>query len=137
MTQPAIAEAMGVSFSTVNRAHMAYDRRDQGAQAGGRPRRELCSSALPGPAGAGSTSAISRHGLGKLMPRPFHPKGNVPPQNAFRGRFSLGGTAVEASPLTRTAALGRPTRLAERSCARLADVICQYTRNRPVRRRMS
>ena len=25
MTQPAIAEAMGVSFSTVNRAHMAYD----------------------------------------------------------------------------------------------------------------
>jgi transposase len=26
MTQPAIAEAMGVSLSTVNRAHMAYDR---------------------------------------------------------------------------------------------------------------
>jgi transposase len=25
MTQPAIAEAMGVSLSTVNRAHMAYD----------------------------------------------------------------------------------------------------------------
>ena len=33
MTQPAIAEAMGVSLSTVNRAHMAYDtRRGQGAQ---------------------------------------------------------------------------------------------------------
>jgi transposase len=26
MTQPAIAEAMGVSLSTVNRAHMAYDK---------------------------------------------------------------------------------------------------------------
>src|SRR3974390_231275 len=26
MTQPAIAAAMGVSLSTVNRAHMAYDR---------------------------------------------------------------------------------------------------------------
>jgi transposase len=25
MTQPAIAEAMGVSLNTVNRAHMAYD----------------------------------------------------------------------------------------------------------------
>ena len=25
MTQPAIAEAMGVSLSTVNRAHMAFD----------------------------------------------------------------------------------------------------------------
>ena len=25
MTQPSIAEAMGVSLSTVNRAHMAYD----------------------------------------------------------------------------------------------------------------
>jgi DNA-directed RNA polymerase specialized sigma subunit len=25
MTQPTIAEAMGVSLSTVNRAHMAYD----------------------------------------------------------------------------------------------------------------
>jgi transposase len=25
MAQPAIAEAMGVSLSTVNRAHMAYD----------------------------------------------------------------------------------------------------------------
>jgi DNA-directed RNA polymerase specialized sigma subunit len=33
MTQPAIAAAMGVSLSTVNRAHMAYDRQgwDQGA----------------------------------------------------------------------------------------------------------
>jgi DNA-directed RNA polymerase specialized sigma subunit len=26
MTQPAIAEAMGVSLSTVNRAHMAFDK---------------------------------------------------------------------------------------------------------------
>jgi hypothetical protein len=34
MTQPAIAAAMGVSLSTVNRAHMPYDNgRHRGAQA--------------------------------------------------------------------------------------------------------
>jgi transposase len=36
MTQPAIAEAMGVSLSTVNRAHMAYD---QGGIKALRPKR--------------------------------------------------------------------------------------------------
>jgi transposase len=36
MTQPAIAEAMGVSLSTVNRAHMAYD---QGGLKALRPKR--------------------------------------------------------------------------------------------------
>ena len=35
MTQPAIAETMGVSLSTVNRAHMAYD---QGGIKGLRPK---------------------------------------------------------------------------------------------------
>ena len=45
MTQPAIAEAMGVSLSTVNRAHMAYD--DGGLKAlkpkpsGGRKRENM------------------------------------------------------------------------------------------------
>src|SRR5258708_39569134 len=45
MTQPAIAEAMGVSLSTVNRAHMAYD--GGGIKAlkpkpiGGRPRANM------------------------------------------------------------------------------------------------
>src|SRR5258708_8119401 len=45
MTQPAIAEAMGVSLSTVNRAHMAYD--GGGIKAlkpkpiGGRPRADI------------------------------------------------------------------------------------------------
>jgi transposase len=40
MAQPAIAAAMGVSLSTVNRAHMAYDH-------GGTPKKRRCSRALP------------------------------------------------------------------------------------------
>jgi transposase len=40
MTQPAIAAALGVSLSTVNRAHMAYDH-------GGTPKKRRCSRALP------------------------------------------------------------------------------------------
>ena len=64
MTQPAIAEAMGVSLSTVNRAHMAYDA--GGIKAlkpkpiGGRQREnmtvaqeKICSRALPRPPGPG------------------------------------------------------------------------------------
>ena len=38
MAQPAIASAMGVSLSTVNRAHMAYDHADLIAQAQGERR---------------------------------------------------------------------------------------------------
>lgn len=45
MTQPAIAEAMGVSLSTVNRAHMAFDRGGPAALApkpsGGRIRENM------------------------------------------------------------------------------------------------
>jgi transposase len=45
MTQPAIAEAMGVSLSTVNRAHMAYDHGGLKAlkpkQIGGRQRENM------------------------------------------------------------------------------------------------
>jgi hypothetical protein len=62
--QPAIAEAMGVSLSTVNRAHMAYDH-------GG------IRALKPKPSGG-------RHGWRKLMPRPFHPKRDVDAQNAFK-----------------------------------------------------
>ena len=58
MTQPGIAEAMGVSLSTVNRAHMAYDRGGVKAlepkPGGGRQRENMtplrkrpCSRALP------------------------------------------------------------------------------------------
>jgi hypothetical protein len=49
VTQPAIVEAMGVSFSTVNRAHMAYDWRDQSAQA----RRPSASKCFARAGGAG------------------------------------------------------------------------------------
>ena len=45
MTQPAIAEAMGVSLSTVNRAHMAYDHGGlqalQSKSSGGRMRENM------------------------------------------------------------------------------------------------
>src|ERR1700757_2186586 len=58
MTQPAIAAAMGVSLSTVNRAHMAYDQGGINALKpkpnGGRkhenmiwPKKRPCSRALP------------------------------------------------------------------------------------------
>ena len=48
MTQPSIAEAMGVSLSTVNRAHMAYDHGGLKAlkrkPSGGRKRERLASA---------------------------------------------------------------------------------------------
>ena len=97
ITQAAIAEAMGVSLSTVNRAHMAYDR--GGIKAlkpkpnGGRKRenmtvaeeKALLSRFAGGELlihdprrrkGAGATSnstvynLLARHGWRKLMPRP-------------------------------------------------------------------
>ena len=111
MTQPEIAEAMGVSLSTVNRAHMAYG--DGGIKAlkpkpiGGR-QRENMTVAEAKAAGAGellniqdlkaayekaighptSNSTIynllARHGWRKLMPRPFHPKRDIEAQNDFK-----------------------------------------------------
>ena len=62
MSQPAIAEAMGVSLSTVNRAHMAYDNGGLAAlkskPSGGRKRENMtlaeerpCWRALPKPPG--------------------------------------------------------------------------------------
>ena len=56
MTQPAIAEAMGVSLSTVNRAHMAFDRGGLTAlkpkPSGGRMRENMTLGGGEGLAGA-------------------------------------------------------------------------------------
>ena len=113
MTQPLIAAAMGVSLSTVNRAHMLYD--EGGVKAlkprpsGGRKREEkalLVRFAKAAGAGemlnihdlkaayeeaighATSNSTVynllDRHGWRKLMPRPFHPKRNRAAQNTFK-----------------------------------------------------
>ena len=97
MTQPAIAAAMGVSLSTVNRAHMAYD--DGGIKAlkpkpnGGRKHENMTLSeekALTRRRGRPPTSdstvynLLHRHGWRKLMPRPFHPKRDLAAQNAFK-----------------------------------------------------
>jgi transposase len=119
MTQPAIAEAMGVSLSTVNRAHMAYDA--GGIKAlkpkpiGGQhrqnmtlPEEKALLAQFAKAAGAGemlnihdlkaayeqtighSTSnspiynLLARHGLRKLLPRPFHPNRDIAAQNAFK-----------------------------------------------------
>src|SRR6266850_747272 len=67
MTQPAIATAMGVSLSTVNRAHTAYE------QAIGH---ETSNSTV--------YNLLARHGWRKLMPRPFHPKRDLAAQHDFK-----------------------------------------------------
>jgi len=109
MAQPAIAAAMGVSLSTVNRAHMAYDH--GGIKAlkpkpnGGRKHENMTlaeENALLArfakAAGAGEMlnihdlktsdstvyNLLHRHGWRKLMPRPFHPKRDLAAQNAFK-----------------------------------------------------
>jgi transposase len=115
MTQPAI----GVSLSTVNRAHMAYDR--EGIKAlkpkpiGGRQRENMTLSEEKAllvrfgrAAGAGEMlnihdlkaayeraighptsnstvyNLLARHGWRKLMPRPFHPRGDLAAQDDFK-----------------------------------------------------
>ena len=113
LTQPAIAAAMGVSLSTVNRAHMAYD--EGGINAlkpkpnGGRKHENMTLAeekallarfatmlnihALKaayeqaiGHATSDSTvyNLLHRHGWRKLMPRPFHPKRHRAAQDAFK-----------------------------------------------------
>ena len=111
MMQPAIAAAMGVSLSTVNRAHMAFNR--GGIKAlkpkpiGGRQRENmtvveekalLARSAKAAGAGemlnihelkAAYEKAIghetsARHGWRKLMPRPFHPQHDLAAQQDFK-----------------------------------------------------
>src|SRR3974377_517972 len=67
MTQPAIAEAMGVSLSTVNRAHMAYD-------GGGINALTL----------GGEKALLGHFAAPKLLPRPFPPKRDVAAQQAFK-----------------------------------------------------
>jgi len=69
MTQPAIAEAMGVSLSTVN----VHDLKAAYEHAIGHPT-------------SNSTiyNLLNRHGWRKLMPRPFHPKRDIAAQKAFK-----------------------------------------------------
>src|SRR6266850_868334 len=76
MTQPAIATAMGVSLSTVNRAHMAYD---HGGIKALKPKaigHETSNSTV--------YNLLARHGWRKLMPRPFHPKRDLAAQHDFK-----------------------------------------------------
>ena len=95
MTQPAIAEAMGVSLSTVNRAHMAYDHGGLKAlrrkPSGGRKRENMTLAEekvlLTGWHETSKSTVynlLARHGWRKLMPRPFHPDRNRAAQNAFK-----------------------------------------------------
>ncbi len=87
MTQP----AMGVSLSTVNRAHMAYDHDGLKAlkprPSGGRKRENMTlaeeKALLARFATAAGAGEMARHGWRKLMPRPFHPKRDIAAQNAF------------------------------------------------------
>jgi transposase len=114
MTQLAIGAAMGVSLSTVNRAHMAYDK--GGIKAlkpkpiGGRQRENMTLSEEKAllarfgkAAGAGEMlnthdlkaighptsnstvyNLLARHGWRKLMPRPFHPRRDLAAQDDFK-----------------------------------------------------
>jgi hypothetical protein len=110
LTQPAIARAIGVSLSTVNRAHMAYDHggiKTLKPKANGGRKHENMSAAkekallaqFANAAGAGEMLNI--HDLKaatrrrsdtqpatapwrKLMPRPFHPDRDIKAQNAFK-----------------------------------------------------
>ncbi len=92
LTQPAIAEAMGSSLSTVNRAHMAYD--EGGIKAlkpkpnPGRKHQNmtLAEEKIFFRHNSNSTiyALLDRHGWRKLMPRPYHPKRDIAAQNAFK-----------------------------------------------------
>ena len=77
MSQPAIAEAMGVSLSTVNRAHMAYDHGGLTAL-----------KSKPSGVSRRPTKRPSGTRWRKLMPRRFHPKRDIAAQNAFKNRFN-------------------------------------------------
>src|SRR5258708_1468842 len=106
MTQPAIAAAMGVSLSTVNRAHMAFNhggiKAPKPKPIGGRQRgkhtvagggemlnihdfKAAYEKAI-GHETSNSTvyNLLARHGWRKLMPRPFHPKRSIAAQNSFK-----------------------------------------------------
>ena len=94
MTQPAIAEAMGVSLSTVNRARMAYDggglaRFAKAAGAGEMLNIHDLKAAYEKAIGHETSNStvynlLARHGWRKLIPRPFHPKRDIAAQNAFK-----------------------------------------------------
>jgi transposase len=61
MTQPEITEAMGVSLSTVNRAHMAYDH-------GGRKALQPKPKGTLRPSGSASASCETRTEEGSVDP---------------------------------------------------------------------
>lgn len=114
MTQPAIAAALGVSLSTVNRAHMAYNGGGlQGLKPkpiGGRQRENMTVAKEKALLAAGAGEMLNihdlraayeqaighrtsnstvynllvRHGWRKLMPRPFHPQRDLAAQNDFK-----------------------------------------------------
>src|SRR5260370_19587632 len=89
MTQPAIATAMGVSLSTVNRAHMAYDH--GGIKAlkpkpiGGRMRENMTLAEEKDETSNSTVfNLLARHGWRQLMPRPFHPKRRLAAPHDFK-----------------------------------------------------
>jgi transposase len=94
MTQPAIAEAMGVSLSTVNRAHMAYDggglKALNSRPSGGRKRENMTlveENALLArfAKAAGAGEMLNIHDLKAAYERAIgHPKRDIAAQNAFK-----------------------------------------------------
>ena len=98
MTQPAIAEAMGVSLSTVNRAHMAFDEGGikallasfaKAAGAGEMLNIHDLKAAYEKAIGHETSNStiynlLARHGWRKLMPRPFHPQRDLAAQQDFK-----------------------------------------------------
>ncbi len=100
MTQPAIAEAMGISLSTVNRAHMAFDhggikalkplaRFAKAAGAGEMLNIHDLKAAYEKAIGYETSNStiynvLARHGWRKLMPRPFHPQRDLAAQHDFK-----------------------------------------------------
>jgi len=101
MTQPAIAEAMGVSLSTVNRAHMAYDQGGLKAlepkPVGGRQRENMTVAEektllVRFAKFAGSGEMLNIHDLkaayekaiGHETSNSIHPKRDLAAQNAFK-----------------------------------------------------
>jgi hypothetical protein len=96
MTQPAIAEAMGVSLSTVNRENMTLGeerallaRFAKAAGAGEMVNIHDLKAAYEQAIGHPTSNStvynlLARHGWRKLMPRPFHPKRDLAAQSAFK-----------------------------------------------------
>src|ERR1700680_4058739 len=100
MTQPAIAEAMGVSLSTVNRAHMAFDQ--DGIKAlkpkaiGGRQRENMTVAEEKGLAGALCPCCGGRRVV--EHPRPLS-RTSSPDCPGWAAVFGTWGSQVQILPL--------------------------------------